>query len=334
MNNFIIACLFSALCIIGCTGVRSGKAENKGRMAADTIRNRIPVFNSGFEDAVHIVSRNEGNNEEKFTGIDHSVAPPNNWDQFQAPLRSINLQYQGGDSTMRFARIVPDPTNPANKVLTMRIISPNAGDRSRVQTNASAPEMPEMFQSVRVYLHPDMAALKQYPDVIDWLLLAEWWNDSPKGWNTPDVYRVSLRLRKEKGPGNDLFFKVDAQTVTYTSVQPEKGSGAQFHTEWEYVNKDFPVPFGKWMTFEYYIKAGNQQTGRFSMAVTPDGEERSVIFDVQGATQSLLKPSPTGFNMWNPMKFYTSIPVTNYMKGIGKAYQVYFDDLKIWEVRR
>ncbi|MDR3261343.1 MAG: hypothetical protein LBT78_05860 [Tannerella sp.] len=287
------------------------------------------MFNSGFEDNVRIISRDDGTNEDKFTGTDFSVSEPNNWDHFGGLLKSIGLQYAGGDTTQRYARIVPDPVNSANRVLTMRIITPNAGDRSRVQTNASSPLMKDIYQTVKVYLHPDMEYLKQYPDVIDWLLLAEWWNNASKGWNTPNVYRVSLRLRKEKGVGLPLYFKVDAQTVTYVPEKPDKGSGALFHTEWEKVNTGFAIPFGKWMTFEYYIKAGNAETGRFFMAVTPDKGDRNVIFDINGATQSLLHTDTTGYTFWNPLKFYTSIPLTNFMKENNKTYQVYFDDLKI-----
>lgn len=335
MKTIIEIIILSAfLGIAGCSSSGPNTAQDDAaRMSADSIKNRILIFNSGFEKNVRVVSKGDGTNEDKFTGADLSVAAPNSWDSFQAPLVKIGLQYAGGDTTQRYARIVPDPVNPGNKVLTMRIITPNAGDRSRVQTNAASPELKEMFQSVRVYLHPDMATLRQYPEVIDWLLLAEWWNDSSRGWNTPDVYRVSLRLRKEKGTDKDLFFKVDAQTVTYKPEKSESGSGALFHTEWEYVNTDFAIPFGKWMTFEYYIKAGDRETGRFCMAVTPDEGRRIVIFDIKGATQSHLKPAPTGFSFWNPLKFYTSIPITNFMKDNNKAHQVYYDDLKIWEVK-
>jgi hypothetical protein len=316
----IVGCAFQYKCI----AVPDDATNRKG----DTVL----IFNSGFEDDVKIVSKADGTNEDKFTGTDNSVSAPGSWDQFQEPLKSIGLQYAGGDTTQRYARIVPDPVNPGNRVLTMRIITPNAGDRSRVQTNVASPGMKEILQSVRVRLHPDMEYLTQYPDVIDWLLLAEWWNDPPKGWNTPNVFRVSLRLRKEKGAGLPLFFKVDAQTVTYRSQKPEKGSGALFHTEWEKVNTDFVIPFGQWMIFEYRIKAGDAGNGRFFMAVTPDNGERQVIFDVKGATQSLLHPAENGFSFWNPMKFYTSIPLTDFMKANDKTYQVYYDDLKILSI--
>lgn len=76
------------------------------------------IFHSGFEPATVLV---DANGDADIIGADGSLPPPNNWvsDLEASPyIGFFNIQYQGGNDTMRRAEIVPDPGAPANHVLS------------------------------------------------------------------------------------------------------------------------------------------------------------------------------------------------------------------------
>ncbi|MCE7053701.1 hypothetical protein LZF95_03355 [Algoriphagus sp. AGSA1] len=245
----------------------------------------------------------------------------------------LSFQYSKGNEENRYARVVRDPLDENNNVLDMNISSKGLEARQRVQASfSSVPNLKEMRQTVRVFFSPDMEYLTQYQNAFTWLILAEWWNSAPKDWNTPNVYRVSLRAVKAEGDNKSLHFKVDAQSVTYSKQRPSVGTGAIFKTEWEKSNKKFIIPYGKWLTFEYHIKAGDNRNGLFYMAVTPDGGKKQVIFNLKGATQSLNYKNQQSYNFWSPMKLYTSDEISDFMFKNKKSLQVYFDDLKVWRL--
>lgn len=243
---------------------------------------------------------------------------------------NLSLQYSFGTDKDRFAKVVPDPINPNNYVLKFNISSVGLEERQRVQASfSSVPAIKEIKQCVRILFSSDMAVLGQYESPLNWLILAEWWNSAPRGWNTPGVFRVSLRVVKDSGKNKHLFFKVDAQSVTYSKQRPRIGTGAIFKTEWEKTNNKFEIPYNKWLTFEYHIKSGDRDSGLFYMAVTPDGGQKQVIFDLKCVTQSLEFESPRSFNFWSPMKLYSSKDIVHFMVQQNKALAVYFDNLKI-----
>src|SRR5687768_13721292 len=65
------------------------------------------IFQSGFENDVKVVPRNT---DSDIIGADKSLPAPNDWvnDLDNHPdIGNFNLQYEGGDSTMRYARIIP-----------------------------------------------------------------------------------------------------------------------------------------------------------------------------------------------------------------------------------
>ena len=94
------------------------------------------IFQSGFEPDSRVIPRDS---DADITGIDHSLAGNNDWvnDLDNHPdIGNFNLQYQGGDSTMRFARIIPEPGNPENHVLHFWLNEPNVnGKKGRIQAN-------------------------------------------------------------------------------------------------------------------------------------------------------------------------------------------------------
>ncbi len=81
---------------------------------------------------------------------------------------------------------------------------------------------------------------------------------------------------------------------------------------------------------EYYLKEGEKENGRFYMTITPDGEEKQVVFDVTHFTHNTSDPSPNGFTGWSPRKLYTSKEVIGFVKSKGKTLQIYWDDFKLW----
>ncbi len=336
MKKTIFTCV--ALALAASVAIAGGKKKADGM---PPMKDRILLFNSGFEDSVVCSSNPEGN--DYLTGADKSVKGPNDWTKLNKGeypvITKFYIAYEGGDPSERFSAIVPDPVNPKNKVLTFKSIRPNVGKdkyKSRIQAGIVSPkgEMPDICQSVRLYLHPDMEFLKSMPEKFGHLILFEWWNNSP-GKDKSYISRTSLRIFKPEANKPGVFLKVDSQNIDYAPAG-EKGqsrTGARFFDRWSVVNTEFEIPYGKWMTVEYYIKEGDEKTGRFFMAITPDGGKRQVIFDVTGETYGHGNPEPPGFMSFAPMKLYTSKNITNYMTNNGKSLQVYWDDFKVWKTK-
>jgi hypothetical protein len=302
----------------------------------------VLLFNSGFEPGSKIAhGPNPFTSDEKIVGRDLSVSPPNHWVEDidnSKNLGRISLQYQGADTTMRIARIISEPGNPGNKVLQFRINEPwvnsKGSNLARIQVNIYKPDnidligIKELYQTVRLFLHEDMEVLKSYPNKISWLTIMEVWNN--KTWDDyPYPFRLTVGMGKPSSAIQGLFFKVDAEDYNYPTSTTKGG----YVGIWNRMNTNVVIPIGKWMTLEYYIKEGNNIDGRFYMAMTPEGGKKQVIFDVQNFTHNTKDPSPDGITSWNPLKLYTSRELTNFVKGEGKALQVYWDDLAIWKNR-
>jgi hypothetical protein len=96
---------------------------------------------------------------------------------------------------------------------------------------------------------------------------------------------------------------------------------------WRLFWNPLELPFGRWVTLEYYFRQGNASNGRFYMAMVPDGEARRVLFDVSGWTQHPKDPAPDGLNNLNQVKLYTSKAVIDHVRNSGGALQIYWDDL-------
>ena len=108
----------------------------------------------------------------------------------------------------------------------------------------------------------------------------------------------------------------------------------KYSTVWAETNRNVRVPIGKWFTMEYYYKEGDQKEGRFYMSITPENEQRKVIFDVKKITHNTQDPNPNGVSDFNPLKLYTSKDLIEHMKSNGKTLQVYWDDFKLWKNKR
>jgi hypothetical protein len=241
-------------------------------------------------------------------------------------LNAVTIQYTGGKSSQRHGKIIPEPANPKNQVLEFWIGEPWPASENQVKARVQAnfygfkPGYREFYQSVRVYLHPDLRALREYPSAISWLTLAEFWNDRYWGGD-PYGFRITAGIGKPDASTRDLNFILDAQ-----------GPGARLI--WKAKNETVKVPLGKWFTLDYYFLEGDASTGRFYMAVTPDGDSRRVIFDVTGWTRNPTDPAPGGMTDWNPLKLYTSKEVVRFMQSKNARFAVYWDGYELWTHRR
>lgn len=171
------------------------------------------IFQSGFEEGVRVVPRR---GDDDIAGKDRSLPGHNDWEadlDNHADIGNFSLQYQGGDTTQRYARIAKDPVNPANKVLHFWLDGPNVDNsKGRIQANLYGNKgMKEFYQSVRVFLPDDFNAVRTYPKKIHWLTLAEFWNNVTWSQQVPYGFRITLGIGKPTEAESDLYFILDAQ---------------------------------------------------------------------------------------------------------------------------
>ena len=115
------------------------------------------IFQSGFEPDSKIIAKGS---EADIIGVDRSFADHNDWVNGldnHPDIGNFNLQYQSGDSTMRFAKIIPEPGNPANHVLHFWLNQPNVeGSKGRIQGNLNGNKgLKDFYQSERIFLTND-----------------------------------------------------------------------------------------------------------------------------------------------------------------------------------
>lgn len=290
--------------------------------------NETLIFQSGFEADAKVV---ENGLEADITGIDHSFSDHNDWvnDLDNSPfIGNFNLQYQGGDSTMRFAKIIPEPGNPSNHVLHFWLNKPNVeGHKGRIQGNLYGNQgMKAFYQSERIFLHNDFSAVRTFPSKINWLTIAEFWNNVTWNQKVPFGFRITLGIGKPVTTESDLYFILDAQDCELFADGSQK-----YTTLWSETNQKIKVPIGKWFTLEYYFKEGNAENGKFYMTIQPDGEKKEVIYDLTKITHNTKDPNPDGVTDFNPIKLYTSKELIDYMSAQGKTLQIYWDDFKLWK---
>ncbi len=279
------------------------------------------IFHSGFEKGSRVIPVK---NNHDIIGKDNSLPFKSDWveDLEKDGRANFRIEYTGGDSTKRYGAIVPEPGNLNNNVLKFWLndswLADGNQEKARVQCDLYGikPGLNEFYQSVRVFLTEDFNTVKKYPKRISWLTISEFWNNEWWVKNEPYGFRVTLGIGKPAGE-NDLHFILNAENPGQKEV-------------WKANNEAVKVPIGKWFTMEYYFKDGNRETGRFYMAITPDGEPKKVVYDVTDFTHNTFDPNSNGLTGYNPMKLYTSKELVGFMKSEGKTLQIYWDDFKLW----
>lgn len=290
------------------------------------------IFQSGFEGNCEVTKRANGDGD--ITGIDRSLKDHNDWvaDLDNHPnIGDFNIQYQGGDESMRYARIIPEPGNANNHVLIFWLDQPNVDHKKgRIQGNLYGNNgLKEIYQSVRMFLPDDFNAVRTFPNNIHWLTIAEFWNNITWSQDIPYRFRITLGIGKPTAGESDLNFILDAQ-----DCQLFEDGRQKYTTVWAESNQNVKVPIGKWFTMDYYFKEGGPNDGRFYMSITPEGGSRQVVFDARKVTHNTEDPNPDGLGHFNPIKLYTSKELIEYMKSKGKTLQIYWDDLKLWKNKR
>jgi hypothetical protein len=320
MKNLQLLIILQFLALTACAQEKSPETENG-----------ILIFQSGFEPDSKVI---KSGSEADITGTDKSFSDHNDWvkDFDNHPdIGNFSLQYQGGDSTMRFAKIIAEPGNPNNHVLHFWLDQPNVeGSKGRIQANIYGSKgMKEFYQSERIFLPGDFNSVRTFPDKISWLTIAEFWNNITWSQSEPYGFRITLGIGKPVTTESDLYFILEAQDCQLFPDDSQK-----YTTLWSRTNQDVKVPIGKWFTLEYYYKEGDANKGKFYMTIQPDGGKKEVIFDITSITHNTKDPNPGGVSDFNPMKLYTSKQLISYMKSQGKTLQIYWDDFKLWKDKR
>ncbi len=329
INKLSFFLLVACLCLpalLFCSTENLPEIGNEGKQG-------VLLFNSGFEPGSKIkLGNNPFTADDDITGKDISVNAPNDWSadlDYSKQTGRFNLQYQGGDTTQRFARIIKEPGNPDNHVLHFWLNEANVGGtKGRIQANLYGAEkgMKEFYQSVRMFLPEDFMTVRRFPEKISWMTIFEFWNNITWSQSVPHGFRITLGIGKPVEWESDLCFILDGQDCKLFEDNSQK-----YTTLWKEINQNVKVPIGKWFTIEYYYKEGDAQTGRFWMAVQTDGDERQVVFDVINFTHNSEDKNPDGVTDFNPLKLYTSKKLIDFMRSNGKTLQLYWDDFKLWE---
>ncbi len=293
----------------------------------DTTTQSTLLINNGFEGTCAVTASSDPQTS-NITGADTTLPSPNDWNKNyeQGPyIGDQNISYEGGNNSQRYAKVITDPNNAANRVLQFWIGSANVVDsngnpyKARVQQNIMGnTDLREFTQTVKMQLPTDMAVIKDFPLSTKWLTIAEYWNNA--GWTgEPYPFRISVNIAKlSASAGAPLYLSVHGQVLDQKTNT--------FVTVWESTNEQFQVPFGKWMTLEYYVREGNASTGRFYLAVTPENQPKQVVFDLANFTHHPDDPAPNGFAHIQQMKAYTSKNLIDYINSRGKTFQILWDD--------
>jgi hypothetical protein len=321
MKNLYLIIVFIVLVFSACAQEKTSEIANNGTL----------IFQSGFEAGSKVIAKGS---EADIIGTDRSFADHNDWvnDLDNHPdMGSFGLQYQGGDSTMRFAKIISEPGNPSNHVLQFWLDQPNVeGSKGRIQGNLYGNKgIKEFYQSERIFLTSDFNTVRTFPDKISWLTIAEFWNNVTWSQTVPYGFRITLGIGKPVATESDLYFILDAQDCQLFADGSQK-----YTTLWSLTNQMVKVPIGKWFTLEYYYKEGNAENGRFYMTIQPDEGQKEIIFDQKAITHNTKDPAPDGVTDFNPIKLYTSKQLIGYMKSQNKTLQIYWDDFKLWKDKR
>ena len=235
-----------------------------------------------------------------------------------------------GSAPYVYEAIKPDPLSSATNVMWGQVIDddPAVSSTSRAQMTInylSGQDYGIYHSTHRLYLHPDLAYLQQYSGAVTWFTLFETWNEDgitkgifPDG-DPAGSSKISLSAFKNSGAGQPLYWDLTAQTM-----QPLSLRGKDIY---KYTNRTVPVPIGKWVTFDIYLKRGDASTGRFIVSITPDGGTRTLLFDLVASTIYPDKPELTLF-AWQPFKLYLSDTMLDWMRTNNKTVGAYFNDYR------
>lgn len=282
------------------------------------------LFQTGFNNTT--VTSGEYDNE-NLSGTDPDYIDNSNWEEFKGnkKIGFVEIGYEDGEDNQRKASIVDDPDSAGNAVLKYQIFEPHIKEgttnKGRIQLAIHDNNcVKEIYQKVKLKLHPDLAYFLERSDRLYWFTLFEFWNNG--AWTKEkNPFRVSVNLNKEEGIGSPLNFRVKSDF--------QKCRTCDWNEVWDETNNDFSLVFGEWMEIELYIQEGDENNGKFYMAVTPENGSKIVLFDINNTTQHPKEKCADGFTHFESMKMYLGEDDINYMKNATKNLVIFWDD---WEL--
>ena len=288
-------------------------------------QNEELLFQTGFETTT--LTNGEYFNVD-FNGLDPNFSEKSDWTEFKSnsKIGYVEIGYEDGNDNQRKASIVDDPDNSSNKVLKYQLFEPHikvgSNKKGRIQLSVHDNKcIKELYQKVKLKFHPDMAFLKDRSQKLYWFTLFEFWNNG--AWTKEKYpFRISVNLYKEEGSGQDINFRVKSD---YQNCRTCK-----WKEVWGETATSFPIEFGQWMDLEIYLKEGDENGGRFYMAVTPEGESKQVLFDISNTTQHPKEKCADGFTHFEAMKVYTSDDNIKYMNEGNKELSLFWDDWQLY----
>jgi hypothetical protein len=245
----------------------------------------------------------------------------------ESSIGLFNIQYQGGTTAQRSARLVPDPRKPDNQVLRFHLNEPNVVTKNcenckgRIQANLYLLNgVREIRQRMRLFLGEGFSILAGMDGKLRWMTIAEFWNE-PDWRPGPHAFRISVNIQKAEGAGEPLVLGVHGQ------IRPE---GELWQTIWEpEPAKEFSLPIGEWFTVEYFLREGNAETGEFLVRMKTSTGGWQTVYQVRDFTHHPGQSDPDGIWGWNPLKLYTNRKAIETVKHGGSDLSVFWDDLLI-----
>jgi hypothetical protein len=243
-----------------------------------------------------------------------------------------SLFYEAGTVSDRYARVVDDPTAPGNSVLHYwlrnAVIPTNYLDhtKGRIQSGVQLePQAPvtELYSKQRIYLHPDLGLLLEYPPSGD-----RWW----LGISIHDLWIGASWLGHPNHAILSLWLAPDFAAGVYR-LTVVCSTVTTFETFWQRTAAAYAVPLGEWLTVEVGYRMGNAETGRFVVKLQVDGASEPTLIDVTDWTYSPHADEPGGtgpvpVTHWNPQKLYASDNVLHFIRDRGGVAQILWDDFE------
>ena len=255
----------------------------------------IFTFTSGFGPGVSIAPYDDRLAD--IVGADNS-SNSSDWQadlETGAPFGDARFFFEGGNDSQRSARIVDED---GEDVLEFRLAEANVndGEKGRVTIRISNNENLTRFgYSVDVKLKDAFDLILQSNQTVNWLTLAEFWNDVPE---KEFSFRITLAIHKEStDPGTPLTWNIHGQTQNNETLA--------WDDVWEF-SSNAPVPLDEWFKLEVEIIEGDNESGHVAMHLTDDNGTRWTLIDETVWTHHPDDPNPDGIQTFNPMKLYTS----------------------------
>ena len=221
-----------------------------------------------------------------------------------------------------FAEITTDPDNSMNSVMHFRQYGAPTGSgrvSAALMYNYEDSEK-EIFEQgyikYRMRLSEGIGELENIERVVDWFMFTELWEKNQEGISHASWW---LNIYKDAGVGQPLHWGMGMREKDESS----------FRIIWKEKNREVPVPIEEWFTFEMFYKKGDENNGRIWVAITPDGGEQQVLFDIHDYTEHTSNPHIIGD--WTVFKLYIDPELVEFMKNLGKSLGVYYDDFEYWD---